>query len=221
MANADITMEGRAVPEVRQGAVASLAENLAGGGAIVLSIIGLAGIAPMFVASIAVILIGAALLFEGGSIAGRLRRLMRLTSKTNISVEELGGGISAEFVGGAAGLILGILAVVNVVPASLVPIAVVVFGAATLRGSRAVARMNARFVEDLDESQEAKNVANELIMSTEGVQLLIGLAAVTLGIIAIIGTQPLILSLVALLIIGFSSLLSGRTVNGKISGNSH
>jgi hypothetical protein len=221
MANADITMEGRAVPEVRQGAVASLAENLAGGGAIVLSIIGLAGIAPMFVASIAVILIGAALLFEGGSIAGRLRRLMRLTSKTNISVEELGGGISAEFVGGAAGLILGILAVVNVVPASLVPIAVVVFGAATLRGSRAVARMNARFVEDLDESQEAKNVANELIMSTEGVQLLIGLAAVTLGIIAIIGTQPLILSLVALLIIGFSGLLSGRTVNGKISGNSH
>jgi hypothetical protein len=45
--------------------------------------------------------------------------------------------------------------------------------------------MNAQMFEDSDETPEAKNVANELIMSAEGVQVLIGLAAVTLGIEAV------------------------------------
>jgi hypothetical protein len=220
MVDTETTMEGVArakpVPEARTSAVASLAENLAGGGAIALSIIGLAGIAPRFVAAIAVIAVGAALLFEGGAIASRLRRILREKSRAGIDAAEFGGGISTEFFGGAAGLVLGILAIVDVVPIHLIPIAIVVFGASILRGSRTVARMNAQLVENLEESPEAKSVANELISSSEGVQVLIGLAAFTLGIIAVIGIEPLVLSLVALLIIGFSNLVGGKAVNEKI-----
>jgi hypothetical protein len=211
----------RPMPEVRPSMVASLAENLAGGGAIALAIIGLAGVASTFVASIAIIAIGAAFLFEGGAISSRLRLYMHLKSKSAIDAGELGGGVSSEFFAGIAGLTLGILAIVNVVPISLIGIAVTVFGAAVLRGSRAVARVNTQLVMDSDESPEAKNVATELIMSSEGVQVLVGLAAVTLGIIAIIGIQPLILSLVALLIIGFSNLISGKAINGRMFGMLH
>jgi hypothetical protein len=222
MAQTNETMErlGRSTPEVRSTSMgASLAENIAGGGAIALAIIGLAGISPLLVASIAVIAVGAALLFEGGAVASRLSRIMQSKSRTGINASDLGGGITAEFLGGTAGLTLGVLAIVNVVPLYLVSISVVVFGAAILSGSRAVARINSRVIEDLDESQEAKKVAYEVIMSSAVVQILIALAAITLGIIAIIGTDPLILSLVALLIVGFSNLLSGRTfnVNGKMA----
>lgn len=230
MANTDV-MEGkmerpmpkaRPVTEVKPSMVASLAENLAGGGAIALAIIGLAGIVPIFVASIAILAIGTAFLFEGAGIAGRLNRLMAIQSKGNLDVSELGGGISAEFFAGLAGVTLGILSIVGIVPAQLIAIAVLVFGAAIVRGSRSMARINSQMIEFTDESPEAKNVAYELVRSAEGVQMLIGMAAIILGIIAVIGkTEPMILSLVALLIIGFVNLLSGNAVNGKVLGILH
>lgn len=208
--------------EARSSAVASMAENLAGGGAIALAIIGLAGIVPNFVASIAILAIGTAFLFEGVGIAGRLNRLLQLQSKGGLDAAEFGGGISSEFFAGLAGVTLGILSIVGMVPGQLIAIAVLVFGAAIVRGSRAVARINSQMIEYTDESQEAKNVANELVLSAEGVQMLIGLAAVILGIIAVIGkTEPMILSLVGLLIIGFGNLLSGQAVNDKFLGILH
>ena len=214
--------KARPVTEVKPSMVASLAENLAGGGAIALAIIGLAGIVPIFVASIAILAIGTAFLFEGAGIAGRLNRLMAIQSKGNLDVSELGGGISAEFFAGLAGVTLGILSIVGIVPAQLIAIAVLVFGAAIVRGSRSMARINSQMIEFTDESPEAKNVAYELVRSAEGVQMLIGMAAIILGIIAVIGkTEPMILSLVALLIIGFVNLLSGNAVNGKVLGILH
>jgi hypothetical protein len=213
---------GKHIAEARSSVVASLAENLAGGGAIALAIIGLAGIVPTFVASIAILAIGTAFLFEGAGIAARLHRLMQLQSKGDLDAAEFGGGISSEFFAGLAGVTLGILSIVGMVPGQLIAIAVLVFGAAIVRGSRSVARINSQMIEYMDESQEAKEVANELVLSAEGVQMLIGLAAVILGIIAVIGkTEPMILSLVGLLIIGFGNLLSGKSVNGKVLGILH
>jgi hypothetical protein len=81
---------------------------------------------------LSVIVIGAALLFEGGAIATRPSRLLQSKSKTGIDAGELGGGISTEFFGGAAGLTLGILVVVDVVPIQLVAIAVLIFITAIL-----------------------------------------------------------------------------------------
>jgi hypothetical protein len=73
-------------------------------------------------------------------------------------------------------------------------------------------------IEGLDESREAKDVAHELLMSASGVQMFTGLPTVTLGIIGVIGTQPLVLSLVALLAIGFGNLFGGKAVNDRIVG---
>ena len=230
MANTDVlegrmgqpTPEVRHISEARPSTVASMAENLAGGGAIALAIIGLAGIVPSFVASVAILAIGTAFLFEGVGIAGRLNRMLRLQSKGGLDAAEFGGGISSEFFAGLAGVTLGILSIVGMVPGQLIAIAVLVFGAAIVRGSRSVARINSQMIESTDESREAKDVANELVLSAEGVQMLIGLAAVILGIIAVIGkTEPMILSLIGLLIIGFGNLLSGQAVNDKFLGILH
>jgi hypothetical protein len=58
-------------------ATGSGAEAVAGGAALVLAILGLAGLLPMVLASIAVIAVGAAFLFQGAAVAARHRRLHR------------------------------------------------------------------------------------------------------------------------------------------------
>ena len=47
----------------------------------------------------------------------------------------MGGGFTAEFVGGAAGIVLGILALVGIAPEILCSVAVLVFGGTLLFGS--------------------------------------------------------------------------------------
>ena len=47
------------------------------------------------------------------------------------------------------------------------------------------------------------------------------LASLTLGILVIIGMAPMTLSLVAMLGVGFSDLLSGSTINGGMLSTFH
>jgi hypothetical protein len=56
------------------------------------------------------------------------------------------------------------------------------------------------------------------VMSASAVQMFIGLSVVTLGIIAVIGTEPLVLSLVALLAIEFGNLFGGKGFNDRVLG---
>ena len=46
--------------------------------------------------------------------------------------------------------------------------------------------------------------------------MLVGIGAVTLGIIAIVGIEPVTLRLAALLALGASAVLSGTTVGGTM-----
>ena len=56
-------------------ATGSGAEAIAGAGALVLAVLGLAGTFPMILAAITVIAAGAAFLFQGAALAPRYRRL--------------------------------------------------------------------------------------------------------------------------------------------------
>ncbi len=64
--------------------------------------------------------------------------------------------------------------------------------------------------------ETARHVADEAMTAAGGVQALIGLASILLGILALIGLNPGVLSLVALLAIGTAILLSGTAVSGKM-----
>lgn len=187
----------------------STAEAVVGAAAVVLAILGLANIWPGYMAGIATIAVGAALLFEGGAIASRYRDLVRRTGAT-----EVGGGVSAEILGGAAGIALGILSLMNVMPATLTPIAIIIFGGALLIGSAATSRLNA--LSSWRMSERARDVTREAIEMASGTEVLVGIGAVVLGILALLGMAPRTLVLIALLALGATVLFSGSAISSRM-----
>lgn len=216
MANQEAVHPG--VPEVRPSRVAvsgSMSEGISGGVAAVLSIIGLAGFFPDILAGVATVAVGAALLSEGGSVTARLSGVF--PSSQALARENLGLGVTVETLGGLAGIVLGILALIRVVPLVLIPAAIVAFGGTMLVSSGIMASLNSMEIDLSDEAEPYKQVAKDAVTAAGGAQMLIGLAAVTLGILALTEIRPAILSLVALLGIGFSDFINATAVSAKLS----
>lgn len=189
----------------------SLAEAVCGAGVVLLAVLGLAGVGMPAVAFTATIVFGAALLLQGGAFAARYREL---TAGLHPDEEtEVGGGLSAQMIGGIAGVLLGVLALLGVAPAILTPVAVIVFGASLLLGGALTLR-----VGELAGSAGRDRTAETLRRASEssaGAEALIGMSAVVLGVLAVIGVAPETLVLVALLALGAGVLLSGGVIGGR------
>ena len=186
-------------------------EAILGIGTVVLSIVGLAHVLPGDLASVATIAIGLALLFEGSSIAAESRELL---ARTYEAKAEMAGAVTAEFLSGLTGIILGIMALVNIETQTLVPVALIVFGATYLLGAGAkqfAPRPAAGSAEEANWQmfREAASVVS-------GGQVLIGLASLVLGIIALLSANPLVLSLCGFLLLGVSVLLSSSAIGAKL-----
>lgn len=203
--------------EAMMGVVAggSLAEAIGGVGAVVLAILGLVGLLPQEMAAIAAMSVGVSLLLESTAVATRLSDLLSGTEKNFSDAAKLGGGMGAEFLGGVAGGVLGLLALLGIAPLTLIATAVIVFGASLLLSSGATYRL------DLLASklgQKTPSAAQALCaMAASGVQVLVGIAAIALGIIALVGISTLILVLAGLLSIGAAVVISGSSVSGTIA----
>lgn len=210
---AGLTEERKSIRSVLGG---SLAEGVAGGAVIVLSLIGLSHMMPNLMLYIGVIAMGAAFLIEGGAISMRFSKLLTETRSERLHEAELGIGVTAEFLGGVVGLVLGILALLELAPMILAPVAVLVFGAALILGSGVIARLNAFELEGSKETTLFKKVAHEAVSAAAGVQLLIGLSTVILGIVALTGAYTLVLSLVGLLIVGVSGFLDAAALTARM-----
>ena len=152
-----------------------------------LAIVGLAGILSSAVAAIATIILGAAILTQGGAFAaGNLSAGERQFRES---------GNSASFLGGLAGIVLGILALLGVAAPTLLAVAVIVFGGTFFLGSGSWAMNKAQ-----------GSVAES---GVSGGEIMVGLAAIVLGILAVVGLSQLTLVLVALLCLGASGLFGG------------
>ena len=176
-----------------------LPESLAGGSVtegigalstIVLAILGLAGVFTNIVASIATIVIGAVFLAES------------MLARTAISTSEgaragIGGGMTAGFFAGIAGIVLGILSFFRPDPGVFVAVALLAYGAALLLSGGTLARL----------SWLLSNPAEAEAAGSGGV--LMGLAVTVLGILAVIGLVPMTLALVGLLCLGAGAFFSG------------
>ncbi len=154
------------------------AEALFAAVTIVLAILGLAGVASAYLDTIAVIALGVAFLCERWTVA-------RGVDQGTLPGLRREHGLVAESVAGWAGIVLGILSLLRLVPTVLVPIAVIVFGAGMALGAGVGSRSG---------------------------RVLVGCAAVVLGILALIGIDPRTLALVGLLGVGAALLLSGPVV---------
>jgi hypothetical protein len=195
----------------------SVGEAICGIGAIVLSVVGLAGIYPAYLAAISAIVVGIGLLLEGAAIGTRFSKLLSEIIGPHFSMAELGGGMTAEFLAGAAGIVLGILALLGIASVALLSAAAIIFGSALLLGSGATASLNCMIVEHHFRAHEvARRLAGTMVSGATGAQVLVGLAAVILGIIALTGVYPLTLSLVAYLAVGATLGISGLALSTKM-----
>jgi hypothetical protein len=94
---------------------------------VALAIIGLAGAAPLRVATIAVIVLGATFLFERWTATAHMQE----GTWTEAHADR---ALAAESIAGWAGVVLGILSLLRLAPNVLVPIAVILFGGGLILG---------------------------------------------------------------------------------------
>ena len=84
-------------------------------------------------------------------------------------------------------------------------------GAATLLSSRTVARLSGSVV--------GLDIAAEAVSASAGSQIMIALAAIVLGILALAGLASAVLIEVALLILGFAVLMVGALYGSSLASS--
>jgi hypothetical protein len=171
----------------------------------------LAGLYPTLLVAIATICVGGGLILKGLALAARSRSLIHELSGDTTTLAELGGGMSAEMLGGAAGIVLGILALVSVAPSTLLSVAAIAMGGSLLFGAAAESPLG-----NLPDRPAAHALARDMVYAAASSQLLVGAGAAVLGILALIGYVPLTLQLVAMLSIGGAALLTGAAASGRM-----
>lgn len=194
----------------------SSVEAVAGAGAVVLGILGLAGILPTALAAIATIAAGAAVFVEGVAIAARWSDLVSHAESGRRATAEMEGGLTVEFLGGAAGIALGILGLVGVAPATLLPVAAIALGGTLVFSGGTPHQLDIAVERGQAPRETAKRVAHEAARASAGARVLVGLGAATLGIIGLVGGVATTLTLVAMLSVGAAELLSGGAITGRM-----
>lgn len=188
----------------------STAEAVAGAAAAVLVVLGLLGVLPLYMASIATIAIGAAMLVEGGSIAARMNRL-----HNGARYSTVGSGIAVETLGGATGIVLGVLALVGIEPWTLLPIAAIVMGGTYLIGAGAAQQVE----QMIHQHSPGEESLHQAVNVSAGARVFVGIAAATLGVLVLVGVgdAPVVLTLVALLALGAAELLFGSAMGARMA----
>jgi len=189
-------------------------ELLGGAAAVVLAIIGLTGFMPGTMTAIATIVIGGALLVHGAAVAARWKEAQQVAIERNERFE-LAGGLGSEVLGGATAVVLGILALANIVPLTLLAVAAIVLGGSIMFGAPAQPDI-ARLAPDRD--QRFGNMTYRAVETSTGAMELAGIGAVVLGILALLRIgPPLTLVMVAMLAVGAAVLLGGSALTARFA----
>ncbi|MGH7941773.1 MAG: hypothetical protein ACREFR_11955 [Limisphaerales bacterium] len=173
----------------------SVTEGLGALATIALAIVGLVGIYTNIVAAVATIVIGAVFLADSMLARAAINSLnaqgMRVT----------GGGMTASFFTGLAGIVLGIISFFHY-SGQLISIAVLVYGGGLLLSGGMLARLNWL-------ASGSPEAGNATLAGGENGNALMGLGVAVLGILAVIGLVPMTLALVGLLCLGAGAFFSG------------
>lgn len=176
--------EGTTLKTITGGAIM---ESLGAVATIALAIVGLAGAYAPTMAAIAVIVLGAAIWIEGGAFAMSHAEAVGTERRSQAWTE----GVGAEFIGGLAGIVLGILALLGIAPMTLLAVATLALGTTFLLSSG--------------------------LGIGSGSQIVFGLAGAVLGILAVVGLNSLTLVLVALACLGASALFNGASTSARFA----
>jgi hypothetical protein len=191
-----------------------LTEGAAGIAVIVLTVVALAGISTEPLGSIAAIVIGVGLMFQAFNSALEAARVV----SPNMALIQQGSGLDGEVMVdclcGLTGIVLGVLALVGINAAHLLPAALIVFGGSLLLSG--AIRLQPK-IFPLDASgTETRFVSSQGPMAAGGVEVLVGLAAIVLGILSLMLAAYSILVLVGFLAVGATLLLVSASFSGAV-----
>jgi hypothetical protein len=204
------------------GAYGGLLDAIGGIATAVLAIIALSGYAHEVLAGVAIIVFGAALLVQAGTLLTEFASMAvpGSMSATSIGTEAIGGdGVSAMFIVGAAGVVLGILALLGVTATVLTSVAIIAFGAAFLLSAgsaRHLHQMQSMMRRGALGQSGSELIAGQMAAGSGGLQMLSGISAIVLGILAVCGVYRVELTLVALLVLGLSIMMTGGSLSGMV-----
>lgn len=204
-------------------AYGGLIDAIGGLATVIIAIVGLSGVNAPMMASIATIVFGVALLIQGGAMLSEYAQIIFPAGSRTTNVEGFGGSsLSVVFLVGAAGIVLGVLSLLGVEPATLTPVAAIAFGSALVLSSNAVWQLHVLGQESLRSRDQigaggGEILASELAFGSAGIQALSGLAVIVLGILAIAGAaNDLTLNLVALLALGATVVFTGGSLSATL-----
>jgi hypothetical protein len=186
-----------------------------------LAIAGLANAIPATLAAIATIVFGIVLALQGGALGAQYLRFFS-EARSQLSMEGM-AGMGGVIAGGIAGIVLGILSLLGIVPVLLMAVSAIVFGVSLWLSGTASSRISALEPVGAGVSDDVRFMTHEAVWMTAGIDALVGLAAVVLGIIGVVASTSatawfagLVLTLVALLCLGCAVLVSGSAVCTKL-----
>lgn len=174
--------------------------------ALVMAILAIAGYFPIYLAAIATVAIGFALLAQGGTVAARWRKAARVAGSEHGEAMS----VTTEMLGGLIAVILGLLALVDVAPMTLLPAAALVLGISVLLGGPAQPDL-------VDAAPTASSLGavrtRSAVRSSGGVMVIGGLLAIVLGVLAATGMAPVLpLTLIALVCVAVALVIAGGSL---------
>lgn len=193
-----------------------LTEGAAGIATIVLGVIALAGVNAGVLASIITIIIGVGLIVQAFNATAENSKQFTVsgTAAAAAGGAELGGEVMIDVAAGVTGVILGILALVGINAPHLVPAALIVFGGALILSGAAAAQ--GRTAMTTTASGTAMQVSYQGSAAMAGLEILVGFAAVILGILSLVFESSWVLALVGFIAVGAAMLMVSATFSGAV-----
>jgi hypothetical protein len=187
-----------------------LSEGAAGIATIVLAVIALAGVSVTALASIVTIVIGVGLMVQAFNSAAERHRAILAGTASAGQPAEFGGEVMVDVLTGLTGVVLGILALVGINAVHLVPAALIVFGAALmLSGAIEIAPRTTSVTGTA--GGQVQITSYQSPAATGGMEIMIGIAAIVLGILSLILMSSWVLVLVGFIAIGAAMLMVSAT----------
>ncbi|HEX5437200.1 MAG TPA: hypothetical protein VFW98_08570 [Gemmatimonadaceae bacterium] len=200
-----------AITDVRTG---SMGEASMGVGAAVLGILGLIGLAPRALDSIACIAVGVGLLAASRAIS---RAVPAPTADSARHPRQaIPSSLAMTSLAGVAGVVLGILALIGIGALAMLSAAAIVLGAGLIMAGGARARIEALWYA---RTAGDTRIMEDVAYAASGSDVLVGIGAVVLGILALGGFAPITLTLIAMLSLGAAILLGGSTITARAVGH--
>lgn|GEM_PF-2397552 len=185
---ADYSMEGRRTVETA--GAGGAVESVGGLAAAVLGVLALIGVLPTILTQVAGIIFGAAFLVHGVTVGSRYRYLSRQVGPSSADEAMLGGGLGAEVLAGLAAVALGVLALIGVEASVLIPALLITGGAGLIISAGTIRELRDLTVYASGGDERARRIARGAVSGSVGLQILGGLGAIALGILALVTTPP-------------------------------